>query len=355
MSSETMKIQVKAKNRSYEFEGILGEKILDAGLSEAINLPYECGSGTCGTCKAKMISGKLKNLWPEAPGNKYLKPKKGEFLMCQCSATTDVVIEVDNTIETMDSDTFVPTAFKGKVSSIKQLTSDVMSLFIKLEQSVDFDAGQFMLIKFPEVDGFRGWSMVNYKQHTDSLEFVIKKKPDGVLSEKLFNEDCTGEDVELFGPLGNAIFNSNLTNNLLCIAGGSGIAGIMSILSRAQQDGYFTQYQGHVFFGVRSSQDSFFLDELEAFKKSGGDNLNVVIAFSEDDEDVEKNKDLQSKYPTLIFDKGFIHEVAASYMDGKFDNIRAYLAGPVPLVNGAIGMLLRSRVSTDNIRYDKFS
>ena len=346
-----MKIQVNARNRAYDFEGAIGEKILDGGLSNAINLPYECGSGTCGTCKARIISGKLRNLWPDAPGNKFLKPKKGEFLMCQCSAATDVVIEVESFVHTMEAGACVPSALKGKVTSIKLLTADVMSIFIELDQAVDFDAGQFMLVQFPEVEGYRGWSMVNYQRHTNSLEFVIKKKPDGILSEYLFSRDCTGQELELFGPLGSATFYSNLAKNILCIAGGSGIAGIMSILSRAEQDGYFTQYQGHVFFGIRSPQDAFFLDELVALQNSGGENLSIVIAFSEESEAQE----IQSKYPTLQFDKGFVHEVAASYMEGKFENIRAYLAGPTPLVNGSIGMLLRSKVSTDNIRYDKFS
>jgi len=52
-----MKIQVNARNRAYQFETTEGEKILYAGLSEAIGLPYECASGTCGTCKARLVSG----------------------------------------------------------------------------------------------------------------------------------------------------------------------------------------------------------------------------------------------------------------------------------------------------------
>ena len=351
MPSETLKIQVKAKNRTYDFKGAAGEKILDLGLSNALSLPYECASGTCGTCKARVISGKLKNLWPEAPGNKSLKPKKGEFLMCQCSAASDVVIEVAKFVQTMEAGACVPSSFEGNVTSTKRLTADVMSLFVELEQPIGFDAGQFMLVKFPGVEGFRGWSMVNYQRDSKTLEFVIKKKPDGVLSEQLFSEECTGQEVELFGPLGSATFHTDLAQNILCIAGGSGIAGIMSILSRAEKDGYFTHFKGDVFFGVRSAQDAFFMDELSAFKESGGDNLNIVVALSEEGDSTA----LQVKFPLLKFDTGYVHEVAGRCMEGKFDNIRAYIAGPPPLVNGAIGMLLKSRVSPNNIRYDKFS
>ncbi len=346
-----MKIQINARNRAYNFDDASGDKILSIGLNRAIDLPYECGSGTCGTCKARLISGKIIDQWPEAPGRKYLKRKKGEFLMCQCAAETDLVIEVESFVHTMEAGACVPAAIKGRVGSAKLLTADVMSLQIELEQTVDFDAGQFMLVQFPDVAGFRGWSMVNYQRHARMVEFVIKKKPDGDLSNWIFNNNCEDVEVELFGPLGGATFYSRLAKNILCIAGGSGIAGIMSILSRAAQDGYFSQYNGDVFFGVRTMADTFFLDELSEFRRQCGDNLNITIVLSEEDAPASA----QTDYPQLVFERGYVHEVAGQNMEGRFENIRAYLAGPPPLVNGAIGVLLRARVTTDNIRYDKFS
>jgi toluene monooxygenase electron transfer component len=208
-----------------------------------------------------------------------------------------------------------------------------------------------MLARFPEVQGFRGWSMVNYQRHAEVLDFVVKKMPGGALTEWLFSHDSTDVAIQMFGPLGGATFYSRLAKNILCIAGGSGIAGIMSILSRAVDDGYFSQYKGDVFFGVRTMQDTFFLDELSAFRSRSGENLNVTIALSED----EVPESAQTDYPQLKFDKGFVHEVARNSMTDRYQNIRAYLAGPPPLVNGAIGMLLQEKVTTDNIRYDKFS
>ena len=351
MTSKALNIQVNARNRVYTLDGASDDKILNLGLSNAVDLPYECGSGTCGTCKARLISGEINNHWPEAPGLKYLKPKKGEFLMCQCTAKTDAVIEVESFVHTMEAGACIPNAFNGQVSLAKRLTPDVLFIQIALDQSVDFDAGQFMLIQFPAVVGSRGWSMVNYQRHANTLDFVIKKKPGGILSEWLFNNDCEGIEVELFGPLGIATFYSSLAKNILCIAGGSGIAGIMSILSRAAQDGYFSQYHGNIFFGVRTMEDTFFLDELSAFRAECGDKLKVVIALSEEDAPASA----QTDYAQLVFDKGFVHEVAGRHMEGRYENVRAYLAGPPPLVNGSIGMLLRARVTTDNIRYDKFS
>jgi toluene monooxygenase electron transfer component len=65
---------------------------------------------------------------------------------------------------------------------------------------------------------------------------------------------------------------------------------------------------------------------------------------------------LAQRYPALAFERGLVHEVAASSMKGKYQNVRAYLAGPPPAVDAAIRvLLLEAKLTADNIRYDKFS
>ncbi|HVJ11258.1 MAG TPA: 2Fe-2S iron-sulfur cluster-binding protein, partial [Burkholderiales bacterium] len=68
-----MRVQVNARNRAFHFEAGAGEKILYAGLRAQAGLPYECATGTCGTCKAKLVEGRIDDAWPEAPGRKLLK------------------------------------------------------------------------------------------------------------------------------------------------------------------------------------------------------------------------------------------------------------------------------------------
>ena len=51
-----------------------------------------------------------------------------------------------------------------------------------------------------------------------------------------------------------------------------------------------------------------------------------------------------------------MHEVAGKAMQGKYQNVRAYLAGPPPAVDASIRMLLlQAKLPADHIRYDKFS
>lgn len=347
-----MKVQINARNRAYQFDCTSGENILLAGLRNAVELPYECGSGTCGTCKAKLIEGEIEDRWPQAPGGKLLKADHGEFLMCQCAPKGDVAIEVANFVYGTDPGACVPAAQEGAVSAVEALTHDVMAFSVELDQPMDFDAGQFVLVEAPGVKGFRGYSMVNFERQTRRLEFVVKRKPGGGFSDWLFEGRAGGARLKLFGPLGKATFYPGLGRNVLCIAGGSGIAGMMSILARATQENYFRQFKGHVFFGVRTLRDAFYLREMAAFRRQANGNLSITVALS----DEEVPAVAAQEHPDLAFDHGLVHEVAARHMEGKYQNVRAYLAGPPPSVEAAIRvLLLKAKLTTDNIRYDKFS
>ena len=346
-----MRVQLNARNRAFHFEAEPGARMLYSGLAAGINLPYECGSGTCGTCKARLIDGKVDDRWPEATGRKYLK-QPGEFLMCQCVPVGDCSVEVAGFIYNMDPGACIPDFRTGTIRNTKALTRDVMSFSVELEMPADFDAGQFVAMQLPGVPGYRGYSMVNFERGATSLDFVIKKKPGGGASEWLFGTGADGKPVEIFGPLGVATFYPNLGKNILCIAGGSGIAGIMSILSRARQERYFNQYDGHVFFGVRAFGDAFYLAELADLAAEFPERLRVTIALSDEPVPAEA----RAAYPALAFEQGFVHEVAGKAMQGKYQNVRAYLAGPPPAVDASIRMLLlQAKLPTDHIRYDKFS
>ena len=347
-----MYVQVNARNRAYRFEAAAGEKILYAGLRAQAGLPYECGTGTCGTCKAKLVEGTIDDGWPEAPGKKFLKPANNEFLMCQCSAREDIGIEVASFVYPAEPGSCLVSARRARVESVRALTHDVSAIDVTLETPCRFDAGQFMAVAAPGVAGMRGYSMVNFDPLAHRLEFVVKKKPGGGFSEWLFSGQAAGARMELIGPLGKATFDPVHGKNVLCIAGGSGIAGMMSILSRAARERYFDQHDGWVFFGVRTLADAFFLEQLSAFRARHPDRLAITVALSDEDVPGTARRD----WPHLDFARGFVHEAAKRAMAGKYQNVRAYVAGPPPAVDAAIRvLLLEAKLTTDNIRYDKFS
>lgn len=344
-----MKISVAARNGATDFECAPGTKILHAALQQGIELPYECATGTCGTCKAKLVSGRARSDWPDAPGRKYFK-SEAEILTCQSVADEDCALEVF-ALKTREA-AGAPRALAGVLRDFRRLTHDVVAFDVELDAPLDFDAGQFALLTVPGIAGARAYSMVNFDRRAERLSFVVKKKPGGAVSEWLFGDGVGGARLGLFAPLGHATFQPGLRKHVLCIAGGSGIAGMMSILARACQERYFAQFRGDVFFGVRTMADTFYLDELSAFQREFPERLTVTVALS--DEDVPAAA--AQKHPALRFERGMVHEVAKRTMQGRFQEVRAYLAGPPPAVDASIRfLLLEAKLTADNIRYDKFS
>lgn len=351
-SASSMKLTIRSKDGTHTIDCEVGERVLYAGLRSRLMLPYECGTGTCGTCKGRLVEGEIQEMWADAPGRAYLKPERGEFLMCQAAACGPCEVVVPTRLPASRADAIFPLYNRGTVSKVKGLTHDVVSFEVDLHRPMDFHPGQFAVLKAPQVDGFRAYSMVNYERGAQRLKFVVKRKPAGKFSDWLIGTDVEGTGVELFGPLGKAIFSIDEQKSVLCIAGGSGIAGMLSILSCAAQARYFDHHRGFVFFGVRTMKDVFFLDDLSLFVSTFPGKLEVTVAIS--DEDAPPHE--QTSHPALAYATGLVHVVAAEKMTGRYDGTVAFVAGPPPMVDGALRtLILGARLPAADIRYDKFT
>ena len=350
-----MKITVQTKSGEFEYDCEQGEILLYAGLRQGLTLPYECATGTCGTCRARVKEGEIGHEWADAPGLSYVNLEKNELLMCRSTAPGDCTLRVPaNVSDGMDSEVvpgYHPDYYKGNIINVQKLTHDVASFDVALDTPMTFDAGQFVVLDSADVTGGRAYSMVNYATSADTLNFVIKRKPEGKYSDWVFESNIVGHEIDVFGPLGKATFHPEIKKTILCVAGGSGIAGMMSIIARGCEDSHFADHRGHVFFGIRTAQDVFFMDELSSFVEACPETLEVTVTLS--DEDVPR--ELESHYPLIKFQTGFVHTVTSEQMAGKYDNIMAYVAGPPPMVDGALRMLvLEARLPGTDIRYDKF-
>lgn len=345
-------IEVRSKTSAGTFEAGPQETLLYAALRAGVAVPYECATGTCGTCKARRIAGVIINDWVEAPGAAYLKPERDEVLLCQTRALSACSFEIPGSANLAVSRRPQPGFGHAAIDRIENLTSDVLALYLRTDAPLEFTAGQFIVLRAPQIAGFRAYSMVNHAGRTNEVEFVIRRKPGGEFTEWLFSRAAPGDRIEWFGPLGKATFEAQEQRTIVCIAGGSGIASIMSILAVGCAARHFSHFDGAVYFGVRSQADMFYLDRLSGFAAAFPGNLKITIVLSHD----TPTDALRQRYPHLGFASGFPHEIAAHELAGNFAGRVAYLAGPPILVDVSIRMLVtQARLPARDIRYDKFS
>ncbi len=344
-----MKITVQHKSGELSFECGEREPILYAGLRQGISLPFECATGTCGTCRARVMSGNVEVRWKEAPGAARLKPEKGDILMCQSWPRSDIALRVPSDLTT--TDTFRPASRRGIIRNIRRLTNDVAQFDLQLSGPMRFQPGQFVVLEFPDVPGGRAYSMVNFEPELERLALVLKRKPGGRFTDWFFDKIVGDPEVDVFGPLGRAVFRPEERRNIICIAGGSGIAGMMSMLECAIQTDHFRAHRGVVFFGVRTHADTFYLEQLSRYAAASYGNLEVTVALSHE----AAATPLHGDFPTLRLAQGMVHEVAAKGLSECDSDLLAYVAGPPIMVDSTIRALIAGGVPVRDIRYDKFA
>jgi toluene monooxygenase electron transfer component len=347
-----MKITIDSNSGAFDFECAPSETILRAGLVQGLALPYECATGTCGTCRGRVTAGSVHVEWNEAPGYAKLKREKGDILMCQARPTADCTLRVPAKIVRHTSSDILPQHRAARIENVRRLVGDVLDFELVLSSPMTFEAGQFVVLENPAIAGGRAYSMVNFERAAGRLKLVVKQQTGGKFSEWLFGGEPVGTELGVFGPLGSAIFRPEEDKDVLCVAGGSGIAGMMAILDRALREGYFTRRSGRVFFGVRTLADAFYMEEMAGLVAAAGDGLQVTLALSHE----PAASDRHPRFSGIRLASGMVGDVMVRAMAGNYANTVAFAAGPPIMVDSVLRHLLhQAKMPRAFVRYDKFA
>lgn len=324
-----------------------GERVLHSGLAAGCTLPYECGTGTCGSCRATLQAGEVERLWTEAPGAKGFR-KDGEVLMCQIAAKTNLSLKIRGQFS--EDISIVPQHLGGYVSPAKKLTPEVAWLQITLDAPINFVSGQFVLVEIPGIEGPRAYSMTTAGGWTDRLELLVRLAPQGEASQWLF-DGKKERPVRVFGPLGKATYSPDDKAPFVAIAGGSGIAGILSILNCAIEGCLLKAAPAQLYFGLREPKTAYLLDEIASAVTRAKGSLAATIVFSEGFADDA----LRAQFPKLEFKTGLVPDVATEKVSELTENTRFYVGGPPRMVDATMrALILAHHIPISRIRYDKF-
>jgi toluene monooxygenase electron transfer component len=290
--------------------------------------------------------------WEAAPGYARLKREKGDILMCQARPTADCTLRVPARVARHADPATLPARRTARIENVRRLVRDVIDFDLALSAPMTFEAGQFVVVESPDIEGGRAYSMVNFERATSRLRLVVKELPGGGFSRWLFGADPSGREVAVFGPLGAATFHPEEGKDVLCVAGGSGIAGMMAIVARAVAEGYFRERRGRVFFGVRTLADAFYMEEFAAHVSAAGGGLEVTLALSHEPPAGETHP----AFPAIRLAGGLVGEVMVREMAGRYADTVAFTAGPPVMVDAVLRHLLHeSRMPRALVRYDKFA
>jgi CDP-4-dehydro-6-deoxyglucose reductase len=83
--------KVTIKNSGHTFDVRPSQTVLAAAIDAGINLPYGCRNGACGSCKAKLVSGRVFHNDYQSSAMSDAELAAGNTLLCCAMALEDLV------------------------------------------------------------------------------------------------------------------------------------------------------------------------------------------------------------------------------------------------------------------------
>lgn len=142
-------------------------------------------------------------------------------------------------------------------------TTKTFRLVSKGKNLPPFQAGQYVSL-FIEVGGIRTtrpYSISSQPNQIGYYDITVKRVPNGLVSGFLFDHVSLGDSLTVSGPQGNFYFNPLVHDqNMVCIAGGSGITPFMSMIREIVDRGLPRTLT--LFYGNRQADDIIFHELL---------------------------------------------------------------------------------------------
>lgn len=312
------------------------QTIADAAYQARINIPFDCRDGACGTCKSFCESGDFDEgefIEDALSDDEFAE---GYILTCQTKPHTDMVVQIATTsvLAKTGASTLI-----GTIETLERLSESTVKFSVKIEErdKLNYLPGQYMNVSVPTWDDHRSYSFSSGPSE-DIVTFLVKLTRGGLMSEYLTDQAKVGDRLNLTGPMGSFFLREPL-DPILLLAGGTGLAPVMSILEKLTED-ELLDVPVRLIYGATFDHDLVELEHLDTFKDRLPD-FDYFTVVSDPDSDHPR--------------KGFVtdHMDADEHLhNGEAD---VYLCGPPPMVEAVRKFLQDQPNPPENFYYEKFS
>ncbi len=227
------KVTVQPSGRAFEVEE--GEAVLAAALRQDLVLPYGCRNGACGSCKAKIVEGRVDYGVYQKRALTDAEKEQGKALLCQARPLSDLVIEARTIGAAKDIQVKV---LPCRVQRMDRLADDVIVLYLKLpaNERLQFLAGQYL--EFLLRDGSRrSFSMGNAPHDDELIQLHVRRVAGGQFTEHVFGKMKERDILRFEGPLGTFFLREDSQKPIVFVASGTGFAPIKSIIEHSLHKG----------------------------------------------------------------------------------------------------------------------
>lgn len=256
-----MNFTVTVQPSGRQFEVARDEVMLPAAIRQGIGLPYGCKDGACGSCKSRLLEGRVIHGAHQLKALSAEEEAAGLILSCCATPQTDCVIE---SRQVAAADQFPVLKMPTRVMSIQRPAADVAVLKLQLpaNQSFQYHAGQY--VEFILRDGARrSYSMASAPELAQGvMELHIRHMPGGRFTDHVFGAMKEKEILRMEGPFGTFFLREDSPKPVVMLASGTGFAPIKALIEHMEAKGLTRPTV--LYWGARKAADLYLRDWAEA-------------------------------------------------------------------------------------------
>ncbi|MBV8775317.1 MAG: 2Fe-2S iron-sulfur cluster binding domain-containing protein [Deltaproteobacteria bacterium] len=314
------------------------EFVLDAALRQDVPLVHQCRSGSCSTCIAQLVAGKVEMAAERPTSLLAAEAAEGKRLLCSSYARANSNVRLHYP-STLIYGTQLQ-SLHAKVAALQWPSGSVAKLSLEIAEDTDFnfESGQYVRLKVPGAVEWRSYSMASTARDLPRMDFLVRILNGGLVSEYLRTRCHPGDEIVIQGPMGAFILHSRRAPQIF-IAGGTGLAPILAMIDEIRyRPGPRPQIL--LSFGCASEQQFFYRDEIE-LRQWWMPELKVILTADQVD---ESDSGLRQGTPVAALE----HEAITD------PQTAAYLCGPAAMIEAARRRLTEMGVAPDHIYAEQF-
>lgn len=228
-----------------------------------------------------------------------------------------------------------PAVWEAEIIHHRHRGHGIAEITVRPDAPYPYTAGQYASVETPwNPKAWRYYSPAHAPRPDNTVTFHVRAVAQGQVSEGLVYSAKPGDVVRLGPTQGDMTLDPRSDRDLVCVAGGTGMAPIKALVEDAARAG--TERYVDVFVGARTADELYGLDDMLRMSQRHHW-LSVRAAVSH-----ERIPGLEGTLPRVLNEFGpwYQHE--------------AFLSGPVNMVTQASATLARHGIPQERIHFDPF-
>ncbi|MGZ5271342.1 MAG: 2Fe-2S iron-sulfur cluster-binding protein [Ramlibacter sp.] len=326
-----MSHRISVRETGAAFVAEPGELLLEAANRQGVRLPHECTFGACGTCRIKLLQGRV-DYEEMPPALSEEEANAGYALACQARPCSDLVVSVQCAKVVP-----APERRQAVVRSLREWTAQVVNLELEIEaDDLQYQPGQYMNVLL-EDGAHRSFSMASAPSGR-RVDFHVRRIPGGRFTDASLRNLAAGDRLQVEIPLGDFRYHAEDYRPLVMVATGTGLAPIKSMLESLMDDPDCPPVS--LYWGARTAADLYLADEI----RSWGERLyefDFVPVLSRAD-------------AAWSGRRGHVQDAIAADFDDLSEHA-LYMCGSPAMIAEAKARLLQLGASADHLYVDGFT